>query len=46
MFTLPLSAQVLGRATYLSGTDLAGIDDDAIPELEADRIKAHSSHKE
>jgi multicomponent Na+:H+ antiporter subunit G len=46
MFTLPLSAQVLGRATYLSGTDLAGIDDDAIPELEADRIKAHSSHNE
>ena len=33
MFTLPLAAQLLGRATYLSGTTLAGIEKDAIPGL-------------
>ncbi|HWK42453.1 MAG TPA: monovalent cation/H(+) antiporter subunit G [Croceibacterium sp.] len=43
MFTLPLAAQLLGRATYLSGTPLKEIEDSAIPELESDRAKARSS---
>lgn len=40
MLTLPLAAQLLGRATYLSGTRLTGIEDGAIPELEAKRKNA------
>lgn len=27
LFTLPITAQLLGRATYLSGTPLEGLDD-------------------
>src|SRR5690606_30895248 len=34
MFTLPLAAQLLGRAAYLSGTPLVGIEKTAIPGLE------------
>ena len=38
LFTLPIAAQLLGRATYLSGVRLAGIDDPSshnpIPELD------------
>lgn len=34
MFTLPLAAQLLGRATYLSGTALAEIEEAAIPGLQ------------
>lgn len=33
LFTLPIGAQLLGRATYLSGAKLKGIDDDPIDEL-------------
>lgn len=33
MFTLPLAAQLLGRATYLSGTPLKGIGKAEIPGL-------------
>lgn len=34
MFTLPLAAQMLGRAAYLSGTPLTGIEAGAIPGLD------------
>jgi multicomponent Na+:H+ antiporter subunit G len=38
LVTLPFGAQLLGRAAYLSGTPLAGIDDDPLaPEVAADR---------
>ncbi len=43
MFTLPLAAQLLGRATYLSGTTLAGIEEDAIPGLRVRGKKAPRS---
>lgn len=33
LFTLPIGAQLLARATYLSAVPLAGVADDAIPEL-------------
>ncbi len=37
LFTLPIGAQLLGRATYLSGAKLKGIDDDPIDELRRGR---------
>lgn len=43
MFTLPLAAQLLGRATYLSGTRLAEIDEAAIPGLQVREKHAPSS---
>lgn len=46
MFTLPLAAQLLGRATYLSGTSLTGIQEGAIPELEAKRKNAARSEED
>jgi multicomponent Na+:H+ antiporter subunit G len=34
LFTLPIGAQLLGRASYLSGVPLKGVPDDAVPEME------------
>lgn len=36
LFTLPIGAQLLGRASYLSGVRLEGVDGDPIGELERD----------
>jgi len=33
LFTLPIGAQLLGRASYLSGVKLKGVTENAIPEM-------------
>jgi multicomponent Na+:H+ antiporter subunit G len=37
LFTLPIGAQLLGRATWLSGAKIEGVDRDAIAELRDDQ---------
>ena len=34
LFTLPIGAQLLGRASYLSGVRLKGVTGDAVPEMD------------
>jgi multicomponent Na+:H+ antiporter subunit G len=34
LFTLPIGAQLLGRASYLSGVPLKGVPDNSVPEME------------
>jgi multicomponent Na+:H+ antiporter subunit G len=46
MFTLPLAAQLLGRATYLSGATLVEIEKTAIPDLKPPGKEATSSEGE
>lgn len=48
LFTLPIAAQLLGRATYLSGVRLVGIDDEPgnqIPIPELDRVPLASEEQ-
>lgn len=42
LFTLPIGAQLLGRATYLSDAPLAGVEDNAIDELPARVVVAET----
>ncbi len=46
MFTLPLAAQLLGRATYLSGTRLKGLGKADIPGLEVSGQHAPAPDRE
>lgn len=45
LLTLPLGAQLLGRATYISGTPLRGIEDDPL-EQQLGRTKEIDAHRE